>query len=58
MKVGDLVKVKDDHWDFGGMIGIIIYDVGGQGKGFKVLLANGTVRPKMRSNIEVINEFR
>tara|TARA_Y100000034_G_C6586042_1_gene254393 strand:+ start:268 stop:444 length:177 start_codon:yes stop_codon:yes gene_type:complete len=56
MNVGDLVKVKDGHWDCGGMIGIIIHDVGGEGTGFKVLLANGIIRPKMRSNIMVVNE--
>ena len=58
MKVGDLVKVKDEHWDCGGMIGIIIYNFGNGGKGFKVLFGNGVIRPKVRSNIEVISESR
>ena len=57
MKIGDLVKVKDDHWDYRGMIGIIIYDVANAGKGFKVLFGSGVIRPKMRSNIEVISEM-
>jgi hypothetical protein len=56
MKVGDLIKVKNDHWDSAGMIGIIIFDVANAGKGFKVLFSDGIIRPKMKSNLEVISE--
>jgi len=56
MKVGDAVRVKDTHWNEPGMIGIIIFAVGTGGKGFKVLLANGEIRPRMRSQLEVISE--
>lgn len=58
MKVGDVVRVKDTYWREPGMIGIIILAVGTRGKGFKVLLANGEIRPRMRSQLEVINENR
>ena len=40
MKVGDLVKVNEEHWRQPGMIGIIVHDLKGKGKAFKVLLEN------------------
>jgi hypothetical protein len=56
MKVGDLVRVKESHWQYAGMIGIIIHDLKNKGAAFKVLLSNGTIRPKMFKQLEIINE--
>ena len=58
MKVGDAVRVKETHWNEPGMVGIIVVAVGTGGKGFKVLLANGKIRPRMKSQLEVISESR
>ena len=56
MKLGDLVKVKEDHWRQPGMIGIIVHDLKDKGKAFKVLLENGQIRPKLAKQLEVLNE--
>lgn len=56
MKVGDLVRVKKDHWKQPGQIGIIIHDLAGKGKAFKVLLDGGKIRPKLDKQLELLNE--
>ena len=58
MKLGDLVRVNECHWQDAGMIGIIVYDLKNKGKAFKVLLSTGVIRPKMRKQMEVISESR
>ncbi len=54
MKVGDLVKVKEDHYHLQGEIGIIVEDIFNKGKGFKVLFANGIVLSKLKRNLELL----
>ena len=62
MKVGDLVRVKENHWQHAGMIGIIVHDLKNKlyfknkSIAFKVLLSNGAIRPKMFKQLEIINE--
>ena len=60
MKVGDIIRVKDDHHVDPGMIGLVLVDFaktpGNRGKAFRVLLSDGRVRPKMVRNVEVISE--
>ncbi len=58
MKLGDLVRVKESHWQAKGMIGIIVHDLEGKGKAFKVLLENGRLRPKLAKQLELLNESR
>ena len=54
--MGDLVKVSETHWRVPGQIGIIIRDLFDRGKAFKVLFSDGSLRSKLRKNLEVINE--
>ena len=56
MKVGDLVRVKKDHWNQPGQIGIIVHDLAGRGKAFKVLLDGGKIRSKLDKQLELLNE--
>ena len=56
MKIGDLVRVKESHWQDAGMIGIIVHDLKGKGTAFKVLLSHGRVRPKMFKQLELLSE--
>jgi len=58
VKVGDLVRVKESHWNDAGLIGIIIHDLKDKGVAFKVLLSRGAVRPKMAKQLELIIESR
>ena len=58
MKIGDLVKVNEEHWRQPGMIGIIVHDLKGKGKAFKVLLENGQIRPKLVKQLELLSESR
>ncbi len=55
MKVGDLVKVKDKHWNYRGQIGIIVEDIFNKGKGFKVLFSDGRLVGKLKKNLELIS---
>jgi len=54
MKVGDLVKVKDTHWNYQGQIGIITEDIFLKGKGFRVLFSDGRLVAKLKINLELI----
>jgi len=56
VKVGDLVRVSESHWNDAGLIGIIVRDLKGKGVAFKVLLSHGRVRPKMAKQLELISE--
>jgi hypothetical protein len=56
MKVGDLVRVNESHWNDPGEIGIIVHDLGGKGRAFKVLLGSGKIRPKINKQLEKLNE--
>jgi len=62
MKVGDLVQVTGPHWHLdgkdAGMLGIVVNDLAGKGRAFKVLLSNGKIRPKLFSQLEMISESR
>ena len=58
MKVGDLVRVLESHWNNPGMIGIIVYDIKDKGTAIKVLLSHGRIRPKMAKQLELIYESR
>ena len=61
MKIGDLVQVTGPHWHLSGedsgKIGIIIHDLAGKGRAFKVLLSNGKIRPKLENQLEKLNEI-
>jgi hypothetical protein len=56
VKVGDLVKVKESHWNDAGLIGIIVHDIKNKGAAFKVLLSHGRIRPKMFKQLELLSE--
>ena len=56
MKIGDLVKIKESHWTERGMIGIIVHDLEGTGRAFKVLFENGKIRPKLAKQLELLSE--
>jgi len=54
MKIGDLVKVKDTHWNYQGQIGIITEDILLKGKGFRVLFSDGRLVAKLKINLELL----
>ncbi len=56
MKVGDLVRVSETHWQTPGQIGIIVSSLIYSGKAFKVLFSDGSLRSKLKKSLEVINE--
>ena len=69
MKVGDLVKLHDTGWRYGGEVGIIVnsFPISQTVKqkeksykpfAFKVLLSRGKVISKLRDQMEVLNESR
>jgi len=63
MKVGDLVKVKVEHWSNKNEIGVIVEEFfprseANKGKAFKILFPNGKIRPKLAKQLELINEAR
>ena len=58
MKVGDLVRVSENHWRAPGQVGIIVRDLFSRGKAFKVLFSDGSLRSKLKKNLEVLNESR
>ena len=63
MKIGDLVRVKEDHWSEKGEVGIIIEEIfpssnTNKGKAFRILFSSGKVRPKLRKQLELQNENR
>ena len=56
MKTGDLVQVLESHWSEKGMIGIIVHDLEGKGRAFKILFGNGKIRPKLAKQLELLSE--
>jgi hypothetical protein len=54
MKVGDMVRVKQEHWSDPGAVGIIVSAVRNSSKGFYVLLSSGQIRPKLRKSLEAL----
>lgn len=70
MKVGDLVKLHEIGWRYGGEIGILIKayplertvlekETGGpEPFGYKVLLSRGRIVTKLRKQMEVVGESR
>jgi hypothetical protein len=56
MKIGDLVRVSEAHYRAPSQIGIIVRDLFDRGKAFKVLFSDGTLRSKLKKNLEVISE--
>ena len=62
MKIGDLVQVTGPHWHLSGedpgRVGIIIHDLAGKGRAFKVLLSNGKIRSKLENQLELLSESR
>ena len=58
MKAGDLVRVSENHWRAPGQVGIIVRDLFSRGKAFKVLFSDGSLRSKLKKNLEVISESR
>ena len=56
MRVGDLVRVSETHWRAPGQVGIIGRNLFSRGKAFKVLFSDGSLRSKLKKNLEVINE--
>ncbi len=63
MKIGDLVRVKEEHWANRGQVGLLVeelnfLDKNNKGKAFRILFPNGTIRPKLIKQLELINESR
>lgn len=63
MKVGDLVRVKEEHWSEKGQVGVIVEELfphsdKASGKAFRVLFGSGRIRPKLQKQLEVVNESR
>ena len=62
MKVGDLVKVKDEHWTNRGEVGVIIEEIfkdgKNKGKAFRILFPSGNIRPKLAKQLDMLNESR
>ena len=69
MKIGDLVKLHDTGWRYGGEVGIIVnvFPISQTVKqkekdykpfAFKVLLSRGKLVSKLRDHMEVISESR
>tara|TARA_Y100001970_G_C14237255_1_gene862586 strand:- start:2152 stop:2340 length:189 start_codon:yes stop_codon:yes gene_type:complete len=62
MKVGDIVKVKNEHHSHPGMIGVVLEDFSrtthNKGKAFRILFSDGKIRTKMARSLEIINEAR
>jgi len=58
VKVGDLVRVSETHWRTPGQIGIIVRNLFDRGKAFKVLFSDGSLRSKLKKNLEVVSESR
>ena len=60
MKVGDLVRVKEEHWSNKGQVGVIIEEIfpdsKNKGKAFRILFPGGIIRPKLTKQLETINE--
>ena len=61
MKIGDLVRVKDEHWAEPGEVGIIVAEIfpdskTNKGKAFRVLFPGGRLRPKLSKQLELLNE--
>ena len=58
MKAGDLVRVSENHWRAPGQVGIIVRELFSRGKAYKVLFSDGSLRSKLKKNLEVISESR
>ena len=58
MKAGDLVRVSENHWRAPGQVGIIVRELFSRGKAFKVLFSDGSLRSKLKKNLEVLSESR
>ena len=69
MKVGDLVRLHDTGWRYGGEVGIIVnvFPISQTVKqkeedykpfAFKVLLSQGKLISKLRDQMEVVSESR
>ncbi len=69
MKIGDLVKLHDTGWRYGGEVGIIVNsfpiaqtveqkEKSYQPFAFKVLISRGKVISKLRDQMKVISESR
>jgi hypothetical protein len=56
VKVGDLVRVSEANRRAPGQMGIIVRDLFDRGKAFKVLFSDGSLRSKLKQNLEVISE--
>lgn len=63
MKIGDLVKVKEEHWSDRNRFGIIVGKVFANAfrsgdTAFRVMFSNGKIRAKLSRTLEVYNENR
>lgn len=62
MEVGDAVRVKFEHHNRPGWIGVILEDFArstmNKGKAFRIIFTDGKVRTLMAKNLEVINGSR
>ena len=57
MKKGDCVQVKILHWVSPGLFGLIVHDLKGAGKAFRVLLSDGKVKPMIAKNLELVRSL-
>ena len=63
MKIGDLVRVKKEHWAEEGEVGVIIEELfphsnKNSGKAFRIMFGSGKIRPKLAKQLELLNESR
>ena len=61
MKVGDLVRVKKQHWSNRGEVGVVVEALfpnskTNNNKGYRILFPSGKVRPKLATQLELLNE--
>ena len=58
MKVGDVIKVSNDHWSDAGSIGILLEDImssrENKAKAFRVLFSTGKIKTKLSKHMELI----
>jgi len=60
MTIGDIAKVKDDHWSDTGQYCLIVEDCfpmkNNKGQAFRVMFSCGTIKTKLARNLEVLND--
>ena len=63
MKIGDLVRVKEEHWADRSEIGVIVQALfeeskTNKGKAWRIMFPNGRIKPKLTKQLEIVYEGR